>query len=231
MINMLDSQKKIDKEASVKCLQILTYSNKRYWRSVLECGGVEKMCNILKQYAADLLELNDKTTKIQGKLNSLPPDIEKEIIQGLKEEMAITIEEILPQKKVEIAINTLSVLCNLCEQNEVKKCLSEIKDLGDFVMKILRFAQNEDVESRIAILITDIVSADEAFKKQFEERGCLDLLMKLLDRDTEDLLVNVVNALEILCKNNLKNQDYCCDKGILASLINLLYFNSGDSSN
>lgn len=36
-----------------------------------------------------------------------------------------------------------------------------------------------------------------------------------------------MNAIEILCKNNIKNQDYCCDKGVLASLINLLQFNSG----
>jgi hypothetical protein len=224
---MLSSTKQIDIESSVKCLQILTYSNKKYWRSIVEYGAVEKMCNILKQYASDLLVLNDKVTKINGQIFSLPADADKEILNGLRDEIKAAHEEILPQKNVDIATNTLSVLCNLCDQNEVKICLSEIKDLCEFIMKILRFAQNEDVESRIAILISDIVNANEAFKSQLADRGCLDLLMKLLDRDTEDLLVNVVNALETLCKNNLSNQNYCCDKGVLASLINLLSLNSG----
>jgi hypothetical protein len=228
LISMLSSTKPNDMESSVKCLQILTYSNKKYWRSVLEYGAVEKMCNILKQYASDLLNLNDKVTKINGQINSLPAETDKEVYLALREDIKAAHEEILPQKKVDIAVNTLSVLCNLCDQMEVKVCLSEVKDLCEFVMKILRFAQNEDVESRIAILISDIVNANEAFKSQLADRGCLDLLMKLLDRDTEDLLVNVVNAIETLCKGNLYNQDYCCDKGILALLINLLYLNSGE---
>lgn len=232
LVNMLSSEKEDDREATVKCLQILTYNNRLYWRSVMEYGGIEKMCNILKKYSSDLLLLNEKTSKLQTAFQLAQNDSEstisvKEQREMYEEQMIAIKTSIITKKQSEIALNTLSVLCNLCEQFEIKKCLSEIKELADILMKIIRYSQNEDMESRVTILISDIVIAEEYLKIAFEERGCLNYLMKLLERETEDLLVNTVNALEIMCKNNLKNQDYCCEKGVLASLINLLYFNSG----
>lgn len=234
LISMLADGKEDDMEASVRCIQLLTYSNKKYWRSVLEFDGLEKMSNILKKFSSGLLLLNEKTSKLQASLANLANQSDNEeaisqteMIEMQRQQMHEIRESITPKKQCDIALNTLSALCNLCDQYEIKKSLSEIKDLSDTLMKILRYSQNEDMESRVAILISDIVSADENYKVLFEERGCLDFLMKLLDRDTEDLLVNTVNALEIMCKNNIKNQDYCCEKGVLASLINLLYLNSG----
>ena len=92
---------------------------------------------------------------------------------------------------------------------------------------MLIYSENEDMQSRVCILLSDVASAEEKFRAIFVEQGCLDKLLSLLDSDAEDLLVNAVNSIEILCKNNIKNQNYCCENGILESFTALLELNSG----
>ena len=93
--------------------------------------------------------------------------------------------------------------------------------------KLLIYSDNEDMQSRVCILLSDVASAEEKYRGIFVEQGCLDKLLSLLDSDAEDLLVNAVNSIEILCKNNLKNQNYCCEQGIMENFSSLLELNSG----
>ena len=97
--------------------------------------------------------------------------------------------------------------------------------------KLLIYSENEDMQSRVCILISDVASANEKFRAIFVEQGCLEKLLSLLDSDAEDLLVNAVNSIEILCKNNIKNQNYCCENGVLESFTSLLELNSGSYLN
>lgn len=131
------------------------------------------------------------------------------------------------QVEEEISFNSLSVICNLSDQLAVKQKLNEIKDLGSILIKILELSTNEDLHSRSAILIADVVSVDENNKTSFAQQGCLDRLMMLLDGQYEDLLVNAINALEILCNNNQHNQEYCVEKGIFQKFLSILEVNSG----
>jgi hypothetical protein len=175
---MLISTKEEDIRASVKCLQILTYSNKKYWKSVIQFGAIEKLCVILKKFSDDLLTLHDRLSKLKTPQNIKSEEDDQESIKLLAQQEKELIkqraearESIISSKQYDIALNTLSVLCNLCDQFEIKKSLSEFPELVDIIVKILRFSQDEDIESRIAILIGDIVIANENFKLYFEERG------------------------------------------------------------
>jgi hypothetical protein len=194
LIDMLNSSKEEDKQASVRCLQLLTNHNKKYWNAILDAGGIEKLFEILKRYAASLL-VADK-----AKANEWES----------------------------ITLNAITVLCNLSDQMEIKQRLSGIKDLLDCLIKVINHTSNVEIQSGIAILLADISSIDEENKERLANLGCLDrLLQLLLNSDVEDLLVNTVNAIEILCLNNVKNQNYCCENGIFLRFIDLLELNSG----
>jgi len=71
---MLISTKEEDILASVKCLQILTYSNKKYWKSVIQFGAIEKLCVILKKFSDDLLTLHDRLSKLKMPQNIKPEE-------------------------------------------------------------------------------------------------------------------------------------------------------------
>jgi hypothetical protein len=130
-------------------------------------------------------------------------------------------------KKETIALNAILVLCNLSDQFEIKQALSQINDLSAVLIKLLEFSNNEDMQSRVAILLADVATVDEKNKISFVEQGCLNKLLLLLDSEVEDLLINTVNAIEVLCKDNVKYQNYCCEHGVMEGFINLLELNSG----
>ena len=196
LVSMLESEKPVDVESSVKCLQLLTGQKKSFWRPILAFGGIEKLCSLLRKFTVVLTAKQAAQT-----FNPL------------------------------IYLNTLTVLCNLSDQLEIKQTLSRTKDMADILINILALSGNEDMESRVAILIGDIASVDEGNKILLAEKGCLPKLIKLLENDSEDVLVNAVNALEIMTKNNIKNQNFCCQNGVLNSLVALLTLNSGRQFN
>lgn len=190
---MLSSSKEDDKQACVKCLQLLTNNNRKYWQSILDAGGIDRLCDILKKYA---LLLDSDRKKLTAQLET-------------------------------ITLNAISVLCNLSDQPEIKEKLSEIKDLTGVFIKILSNSTNEDIQSRVSILIADISSIDDQNKTKFAQQGCIGKLLELLDRNVEDLLVNTVNAIEIVCLDNVDNQNFCANNGVFLSFIDLLDLNSG----
>lgn len=190
---MLSSEKEVDRLASVKCLQLLTNQNKKFWSAILNAGGIEKLCSIMRKYASNLVQNSKKNTNEES-----------------------------------ITVNAISVLCNLSDQIEIKQRVGEIKDLTAILIKILEQSSNDDLHSRVAILIADVVSVDENYKIQFAQQGCLDKLIGLLDSEYEDLLVNAVNAIEIMCKDNEEIQNFCAEKGIFESFLTIIDLNSGN---
>ncbi len=205
--SMLDSKSEKDKETAVKCLQLITAQKNDYWEPILNSGGIVKLVNMLREYAFSFMPAKKKPEIVTSETPlSEPPEV------GSQQRY----------------LNALSVLCNISFKIEVKQFLNQIKDLADVLIMILEYSKNEDMESRAAILIGDLTSFDIAFKDVLSDKGCLDFLIGLLQNDSEDVLVNAVNAIEIMCKDNVRNQNYCCEHGIFGYLLELLTLNSGD---
>jgi hypothetical protein len=210
LINMLTSEKERDIDASVKCLQILTSGNKRAWVDIMNAGGIEKLFTILRKYSVALSKrpvAMPRDEASSGSLSSNP------------QSRAATLADT-------IALNTISVLCNLSDQYDIKRCLSAIGDLTTVLLKIMELASNDDVQSRVAILVGDVCSTDDTMKVQLAKQNCLMKLLHLLNSDYEDLLVNAINSIEIMCRNNVDNQLFCVEHNIFECFISLLKLNS-----
>ena len=227
LIEMLDKSIDDDKEASSRCLNILTNQNKSIWPSILKSGGIEKLCSILRKYSIQLTTPPDEGSAPAQSVVTKPVAQQRVLVKnktGVKFELP---DPVPINQQTQITLNSLSVLCNLSDETEIKQRLCGIKDLSTILIKIMETSPNEDIQSRVAILLGDMASLDESTKVSFAEKNCLDKLMHLLDSDLEDLLVNSVNAIEIICKNNAKNQSYCCENGIFEKFIMLMQLNSG----
>ena len=63
------------------------------------------------------------------------------------------------------------------------------------LVKLLEPNNLDDVQSRAAILIADVASVTLQNRCTFAQLGCLEKLIRLLDSEVEDVLVNAINAL------------------------------------
>lgn len=206
LIDLLSSRIDAEKDTSIKCLQLLTGNCKDYWQPILNNQGVERICDLLREYT-NKFAAKDKAAKKTVTINENP--VETDTLNAQR------------------YLNALSVLCNISERNEVKQCLCQLKDIGDIMIRILEHSDSEDMKSRTAILIADIASYDITFQDSLADKGCLVKLLHMIDvYDSEDVLVNSVNALEVMCKEHLNNQDFCCKNGALENLVQLLALNS-----
>lgn len=191
IINMLKSQREIDQQSAVKCLQGMTHDSEAYGKQILESNGVEQLIAILRTNST--LNANPTIAKSQ---------------QVLK-------------------LTTLSVLCNVSDNPLVRESLSQINDITSILTKLLDPPSMDDIQSRAAILIADVASTRNEIRTNLAENGCIEKLIKLLDSDIEDLLVNTINAIEVLCRDNETNQNKCANANVLMILVDLLTLNSG----
>jgi ankyrin repeat protein len=124
-------------------------------------------------------------------------------------------------------LTTLSVLCNISDNPLVRECLSKVSDITTILTKLIEPSSIDDVQSRAAILISDVASVKQEIRDSFAEKGCIEKLAKLLESDIEDVLVNTINAIEAICRDNEKNQNRFAEINILVCLVDLLTLNSG----
>jgi len=140
---MLKGEKDEDKEASVKCLQLLTYGDKRFWPSIKSAGGIDKLFSILRSFSTSIIpapaqQSQQPASGAQQPNANLLSKIEP--VQTLDSQPKILVRpELRPRgskktasilnSKESIALNAILVLCNLSDQFEVRVALSEIKDL------------------------------------------------------------------------------------------------------
>lgn len=230
---MLANEKDEDKSAAVKCLQSLTQHDKKFWPSILNAGGIDKLFAILRNYANLLVKNNApniaQTTHHQTNTvaQQAAPAVPPSALKNAETDSQSKFNSKLLSKKENVALNAILVLCNLSDQFEIKQSLSQINDLSSVLIKLLEYSNSEDMQSRVAILLADVATVDEKNKMSFVEQGCLNKLLTLLGSEVEDLLINTVNAIEILCKDNVKYQNHCCEHGVIEGFINLLELNSG----
>ena len=142
LINMLKGEKDEDKEASVKCLQLLTHSDKKFWPSIKSAGGIDKLFSILRTYASSVtpapLQQQNQIPNQPG-ANLLLTKIEPLQVQENQQKKGPRSElrprgstkktATIKNSKETIALNAILVLCNLSDQFEVRVALSEINDL------------------------------------------------------------------------------------------------------
>ena len=137
---MLQGERDEDKEASVKCLQLLTHSDKKFWPSIKSAGGIDKLFSILRTYASSITP-----PPAQSQPNSLgqpgsnmllgkiePLDTQPKILSRpelRKRGSSIKKTATIKNSKESIALNAILVLCNLSDQFEVRVSLSQINDL------------------------------------------------------------------------------------------------------
>ena len=123
---------------------------------------------------------------------------------------------------------TLSLLCNISDSTFIRENLSKIVDIPIILSKLIEPIWNSDIQSRAAILISDISAVSLSIRTSFEEKGCCEKLARLLQSDTEDLIVNTINAIEALCQSNETNKNKFAQMNILISLSELLLLQSGE---
>ena len=83
----------------------------------------------------------------------------------------------------------------------------------------------DDIQSRAAIVLADLACVDDNQLAIAQQNG-IQPLVDLLDSELEDVLVNSVNAVRVLCDNSAANQTEVARSGAIAPLVEFLVVNS-----
>lgn len=124
----------------------------------------------------------------------------------------------------EIQAVAVSVLCNISNNELVKKILTEI-NAQQILIQLLQ-SSIDDIQSRVAIVLADLAVYGPNQSGIAQQDGILSLI-RLLDSDVEDVLVNVVNAIRVLCLKNPTNQTIVGREGGIRPLVEFLSIQSG----
>ena len=111
--------------------------------------------------------------------------------------------DLLKIENQEIQSVAASVLCNISENNEVRRSLTDAR-AGPILIQLLSSPVDE-IQSRAAIILSDIACVDDN-QDALSEQGAIPALINLLESELEDVLVNAVNAIRVLCTDNYENQ-------------------------
>lgn len=116
-----------------------------------------------------------------------------------------------------------SVLCNISEQTEVRQALTRCNS-GQVLIKLLS-SPVDDIQSRAAIILSDLACVEGNQELIASENG-IEPLVNLMDSELEDVLVNAVNAIRVLCENNFTNKTAVYDAHGLEPLVEFLTVDS-----
>ena len=123
----------------------------------------------------------------------------------------------------EIQCVAASVLCNISEQTEVRLALTKC-NAGPILIRLL-MSPVDDIQSRSAIILSDLACVEGNQESIAEENGIAPLV-NLLDSELEDVLVNAVNAIRVLCDNNYRNKTSVAECHGLEALVEFLTVDS-----
>ncbi|XP_038645098.1 ankyrin and armadillo repeat-containing protein isoform X1 [Scyliorhinus canicula] len=112
-----------------------------------------------------------------------------------------------------------AVLCNLSTYLPV--CYSIITyDIIPVLIGLLH-SQQPELQSRCAVILYDIAQIEDN-ASQIASLGAIPPLVKILNSEVEDVLVNVLKCIRILCSNNPVNQTLVANEGAIPLLVELL---------
>ncbi|XP_022304477.2 ankyrin and armadillo repeat-containing protein-like isoform X4 [Crassostrea virginica] len=116
-----------------------------------------------------------------------------------------------------------SVIVNISEHASVRQALTKAK-AAPILIQLLN-SPDDNIQSRVAIILSDIASV-EGNQSLIAEEGGIPPLINLMDSELEEVLINTVNAVRVLCAGNPANQDAVAEHGGIAFLREFLTLDS-----
>ena len=132
--------------------------------------------------------------------------------------------ELLKINNEEIQSVAASVLCNISENFDIRVAL--IKCNASPILIQLLSSPIDDIQSRAAIILSDFACI-QGNQEVVADQGGIPPLVNLLDSELEDVLVNAVNAIRVLCVSNKNNQDAVAQCGGIEPLVEFITVDSG----
>ncbi|XP_067844278.1 ankyrin and armadillo repeat-containing protein [Heptranchias perlo] len=124
-----------------------------------------------------------------------------------------------------------AVLCNL--SNYLPVCHSIINSGIIPVLIESLHSQHPELQSRCSVILYDIAQIDDN-ASLIASLGAIPPLVKILNSEIEDVLINAIKCIQILCMNNPVNQTLVAKEGAIPLLVVLLNVTSevlqGDAS-
>ncbi|XP_062908659.1 ankyrin and armadillo repeat-containing protein [Mobula hypostoma] len=118
-----------------------------------------------------------------------------------------------------------AVLCNLSIY--LPACESVINSGIIPVLISLLYSQQPELQSRCSVILCDIAQIDNN-ASLIASLGAISPLVKILNSEIEDVLINVIKFIQILCTNNPNNQTLVAKEGAIPLLVELLNVPSED---
>ncbi|XP_023930596.1 ankyrin and armadillo repeat-containing protein-like [Lingula anatina] len=131
--------------------------------------------------------------------------------------------ELLKLDNEEIQAVAAATLCNISEHEPIRHALTTAQ-AGPILIKLLS-SPVDDIQSRAAIILSDLACVDNN-QDSITDQGGIQPLVNLLDSVLEDVLVNAVNAIRVMCTNNNTNQSCVAECGGIEPLVEFLTVNS-----
>ncbi|CAF0881764.1 unnamed protein product [Rotaria sordida] len=133
--------------------------------------------------------------------------------------------KLLKMTDASLILSTLSVLCNISTNTEVRLAISTAEEnLSEMFSNLLKL-NNDEIRSKTSILIADICFIPSN-QERFLESDAIIGLSRMLDSSIEDVLVNTCNAIDLLCRKNEFMQNELAKYGIIEKLTELLALDS-----
>lgn len=117
-----------------------------------------------------------------------------------------------------------SVVVNISEHQEIRKALTKAK-AAPILIQLLN-SPDDNIQSRVAIILSDIASI-QGNQSLIADEGGIPPLINLMDSELEEVLINTVNAVRVLCAGNPLNQDAVAENGGITFLREFLTLDSG----
>ncbi|XP_038077595.1 ankyrin and armadillo repeat-containing protein-like isoform X2 [Patiria miniata] len=131
----------------------------------------------------------------------------------------------LPQREMQSL--GAAVLCNLSQQPEIRDATAAAPGAIPTVVKLLS-SPEPDIQARAAILLADLGSDrnDGTNRSTISSEGGIPPLIALLESQLEDVLVEAVNAVRVLCLGHQENQTLLAKHGGVEPLVEFLQVKS-----
>ena len=120
-----------------------------------------------------------------------------------------------------------AVLCNISSNQPVCTGILSCQNSIPIIIRLLDLTDC-DIQSRVAVIISDLAAIGEN-KALIADEGGISALVKILDSQFEDVLVNAVEALRALCHDSPSNKTAVGQFGAIPPLVEFLSINSGQS--
>ncbi|XP_053554580.1 ankyrin and armadillo repeat-containing protein [Bombina bombina] len=127
--------------------------------------------------------------------------------------------KLLSSGKVTLECLASGILSNISYHVQISRALVESGAVP--ILITLLSSQQPELQSRCSVILSDIAQVDSN-QCVIAEMGGISPLVKLLNEEFEDVLVNAVNCIQVLCTKNPANQKSVKDLGGIPYLVEFL---------